>query len=96
MAHAVEDAAEDVRRDGQFQAVAEKADLAVLDIDAERAFKKLDQGIGAVDLEDLAAADFTVGQLDFAQFVVFDTARPAGPASAVRRLHRWYGILWAS
>ena len=52
--------------------MAQEADAGVLQVDAGAGLKELDHGVVAVDLQHLAAADVTVGQLDFAQLIVSD------------------------
>ena len=71
-AHAVEDAAQHGRGHAQAHAVAQETGFGIVDLQALGAFKELYQRLVAVDNQDLAAADFTVGLLDFHQFVVFD------------------------
>ena len=72
VAHAVEDTAQHVAGDGELLRMAEEADLRRGQVDALGGLKELDHRAVALDLEDLAAADFTVGELDLAQFVVGD------------------------
>ena len=72
LAHAVEYAAEHVLADAQLQRVAEEAHLGLREVDALRRLEQLHNGGVAVDLEDLAAADFTAGQLQLAELVVGD------------------------
>ena len=70
LAHAVEDAAEHILAHAQLQRVAEEADLRLRKVDALRALKELHDRVVVLDLEDLAAADFTVRELDLGQLVV--------------------------
>ena len=70
LAHAVEDAAEHILAHAQLQRVAEEADLRLRKVDALRALKELHDRVVILDLEDLAAADFTVRELDLGQLVV--------------------------
>ena len=72
IAHAVKYAAKHILGYGKLGAVTQKADLGTGQVDAGGAFKQLDHGVGAIDLQHLAAADRAVGQLDFAQFVIGD------------------------
>ena len=72
LAHAVEDAAQHILGDGQLLRVAEEADLGFGQVDALRRLKQLHDSLVALDLKDLAAADFAVGELDLAQLVVSD------------------------
>ena len=71
-AHAVEDAAEHVLADGELLRVAEEADLGLGQVDALRGLEQLDDGLVALDLQHLAAADLAVGELQLAQLVVGD------------------------
>ena len=70
LAHAVEDAAEHILAHAQLQRMAEEADLRLCEVDALRALKELHDRVVVLDLEDLAAADFTVRELDLGQLVV--------------------------
>ena len=70
LAHAVEDAAEHILAHAQLQRVAEKAHLRLREVDALRALEELHDRMIVLDLEDLAAADFTVRELDLGQLVV--------------------------
>ena len=72
VAHAVEDTAQHIAGDGELLRVAEEAYLRRGQVDALGGLKELDHRAVAFDLEDLAAADFAVGELDFAQFVIGD------------------------
>ena len=72
IAHAVEHPAQHVGAHAQLQAVPQEPDLGLGQIDARRAFKQLDQRVVALDLQNLAAADLAVRQLDFSQLVIGD------------------------
>ena len=71
-AHAVEDAAEHVLADGELLRVSEEADLGLGQVDALRALEQLHDGLVALDLQHLAAADLAVGEFELAQLVVGD------------------------
>ncbi len=74
LAHAVEHAAQHIAGHAQLQGMAQKADAGLLQVDAGGAFKQLDHGLVAVDLQHLAAPDGAVGQLDLCKLVVRDAA----------------------
>ena len=58
LTHAVEYSAEHILGNGQLQRVAEKSYLGLRKVYALRGVKKLNNGLIALDLEDLAAARF--------------------------------------
>ena len=64
LAEAVEDAAEDVRRDGQLERLGQEADGGALDVDAPGTLEDLEEDLVVLDLEDLAVADGAVAELD--------------------------------
>ena len=70
LAHAVKDAAEHILAHTQLQRVAEEADLRLRKVDALGALKELHDRRIILNLENLAAADFTVRELDLGQLVV--------------------------
>ena len=67
LAHTVEDAAEHILAHAQLQRVAEKTHLRLREVDALRALEELHDRMIVLDLEDFAAADFTVRELDLGQ-----------------------------
>ena len=68
----VEHAAEHVLRHGELLRMAEEAHLRLGKVYALRGLEKLNDGLAALDLEHLAAADLTVGQFKLAQLVIGD------------------------
>ena len=70
LAHAVENAAEHVLAHAELQRMPEEADLRFRKVDALRGLEELYDSLVALDLEDLAAADFAVGQLKLAELVI--------------------------
>ena len=93
-AQAVEYAREHVLRHAQLHAAAEKAHLAAFEVDARGVFKELYERVAAVDLQHLAAALFTVGQLDFAQLVVRDVLDAAHEHQRTCNLLYCSVLLW--
>ena len=71
-AEPVEDAGEHILADAELHGAAEEADLAFGEVDAGGGLEELDESIGAVDLEHLAAALFAVCEGDFAELVIND------------------------
>ena len=72
LAHAVEHAAQHIAADGQLKGMAEEADLGLGQVDAGGGGEQLDNGLVAVDLQHLGAADGAVGQLHLGQLVIGD------------------------
>ena len=70
LAHAIENAPEHILGNGKLKGVTQKANLALLEVDAGGGFKKLNNSGIAVYLKHLAAACLAVGKLYFRQLVV--------------------------
>ena len=72
LTHAVEYAAEHILGNRKLQRMTEKSDLSLRKVNALSRVKQLNDRSVALDLEDLAAANLTVGKLDLAQLVICD------------------------
>ena len=75
-AHAVEHPAQHVARNGQLEGVAQKTDFGVPQVDTGGRLEKLNYSRVPVDLQNFTAADRTVGELHFGQFIVGDALHP--------------------
>ena len=86
LTHAVEDTAEHVLADGELLRMTEEANLGLGKVDTLRGLEQLHNSLVALNLEDLAAADFAVGKLELAKLVIGDAF------NAVDH-HQWAGDL---
>ena len=70
VAHAVEDTAEHIFRNSELLWMAEEAHFRLRKIDTLCGFKELNNSLSSFNLKHFAAADLTVGQFQFAKFVI--------------------------
>jgi hypothetical protein len=71
-AHTVEDATEHILGYGKLYTVAGEANFTICQVDACGRLEELNEYVSAVDFQNTATANFTVGQFNFTEFVILN------------------------
>ena len=70
VAHSGENAAQHVLGDGQVKASSQETDFGRAQVQARSSVKELNEDVISIDLQNLAATDFTVFQLNLAELII--------------------------